>query len=305
MELLLTRLEQAGVIIADGAMGTMLFQRGVSPGECPEKINLEKPEVLEEIAGLYMNAGAEILQTNTFGGSPLNLARYGLDDQTEEINALAVRAVRKVAGDKVYITASCGPSGRILEPHGDTPEALVFDSFVRQLKALIAEGVDMISVETMSDLTEATLAVRAAKSISSSLPVCATMTFDATPRGFYTMMGTSIEQAAKGLSEAGADIIGSNCGNGIVKMVKVAEEFAKYSAKPIIIRSNAGTPQLMNGASVFPESPEFMADHCTELLKAGVKIIGGCCGTTPQHIAAFKEACRGEADKKSDGERGR
>lgn len=292
MESLRARLEQTAVIIADGAMGTMLFQRGLRPGECPEKMNLEKPEVLEEIAGLYLNAGAEILQTNTFGGSPLNLARYGLDDKTEEINASAVRAVRKVAGDKAYVTASCGPCGRMLEPYGDTSEAVVFDSFSRQLKALIAEGVDMISVETMTDLTEATLAVKAAKSVSSSVLVCATMTFELTPRGFYTMMGTSVEQAAKGLAEAGADIIGSNCGNGIENMVKVAEEFKKHSSKPIIIRSNAGNPQLVHGVSVFPETPEFMADHCAGLMKTGVKIIGGCCGTTPQHIAAFKKACR-------------
>ena len=294
MEPLRARLERAGVIVADGAMGTMLFERGVTPGECPEKMNLEKPEVLEEIAGLYLNAGAEILQTNTFGGSPLNLARYGLDDKTEEINARAVRAVRKVAGDKAYVTASCGPCGRILEPYGDTPEALVFESFVRQLKALIAEGVDMISIETMTDLTEAMLAVKAAKSVAPTLLVSATMTFDATPRGFYTMMGTSVEQAVRDLTEAGADIIGSNCGNGIENMVKVAGEFRKHSSKPLIIRSNAGNPQLVNGVSVFPESPEFMADHCAGLMKAGVKIIGGCCGTTPEYIAAFRKAVKSE-----------
>ena len=284
----LERLKQPGVLIADGAMGTMLFQRGLKPGECPERMNLDHPEVLEEIARLYLNAGAEIIQTNTFGGSPLKLGMYSLDNKTEEINARAVEAVRKVIGGKAYISASCGPTGKLLEPFGDTSSEIIFETFRRQMKALINVGVDMICVETMTDLTEASLAIKAAKSISRTIPVCATMTFDPTPRGFFTIMGVSIELAVKGLTEAGADIIGSNCGNGIVNMIKIAKEFNSRTTLPVIIQSNAGMPALKNGLSIFPESPGFMAEKSKELHKAGVKIIGGCCGTTPEHIAAMK-----------------
>ncbi|MDI6808798.1 MAG: homocysteine S-methyltransferase family protein [Candidatus Eisenbacteria bacterium] len=289
MQPLLERLKLPGVVIADGAMGTMLLERGLKPGDCPERINLERPDVLSEIARLYLEAGAGIVQTNTFGGSPLKLASYALDGRTEEINARAVSAVREVLGDQAYLSASCGPCGKVLEPYGDTSADMVFNSFLRQMEALIAEGVDMICIETMTDLTEATLAIKAARSVSSSVPVCATMTFDAGPRGFHTIMGTSIGQAIEGLTHAGADIIGSNCGNGILNMTKIAGEFIDNSALPIAIRPNAGLPVLKNGVSVYPESPEFMAKHSHTLMKMGVKIIGGCCGTTPEHIAALRK----------------
>ncbi|MBI4811109.1 MAG: homocysteine S-methyltransferase family protein [Ignavibacteriales bacterium] len=288
MKPLKERLKRPDVIIADGAMGTMLFQRGLKPGECPERMNLEHPEVLEEIARLYFEAGAEIIQTNTFGGSPLKLAMYSLENNTEEINARAVQAVRKVVGDKAYVSASCGPTGKLLEPFGDTKPDQIFESFQRQLKVVIGEGVDLICVETMTDLNEAMLAVKAARSISTSVPICATMTFDSTPRGFYTIMGVTIEQTIKGLTEAGADIIGSNCGNGMENMIKIAREFNKHSTLPIIIQSNAGLPVMKDEVLTYPETPDFMANKSKELVEAGVKIIGGCCGTTPEHIAAIK-----------------
>ena len=290
MQPLSDRLKQSGVLLADGAMGTMLFRRGLLPGDCPEKLNLERPEIIEEIAGLYVRAGAEIIQTNTFGGSPLKLEPYGLDGQTEEINIRALQCVRGVVGDRAYVSGACGPSGKIREPYGDTSPEAVFESFKRQMQALIAGGIDMICIATMTDLAEATLAIKAARSISSEVPICATMTFDSTPRGFYTVMGTNIEQAAKGLTEAGADIIGSNCGNGIQNMIAIARQFKRHSTLPIIIQSNAGIPTLVNGVLAYPESPEFMADKALELLRLGVKIIGGCCGTTPGHIAAMKKA---------------
>jgi len=287
------RLKQPGVILGDGALGTMLFQRGLSPGDCPERLNIEAPEILEEIARLYLDAGAEIIQTNTFGGSPLKLASYSLDNRTEEINGRAVRALRNAVGDKAYIFASCGPCGKLLEPYGDSSAEEIFESFRRQLRTIIGEGVDAICVETMTDLAEATLAVQAARSISTTIPICATMTFDSTPKGFRTVMGTSIEQAARGLAAAGADVIGSNCGNGIVNMVQIAAEFRKFTSLPIIIQSNAGIPVLKEGAVVYPETAEFMAEKSKELFKIGVKIIGGCCGTTPEHTAALRKVVSG------------
>ncbi len=289
MEPLLDRIERGEVLVADGAMGTMLFSRGLPHGECPEKWNLERPEVLEEIARLYLEAGADIIQTNTFGCSPLKLAQYSLDNKTEEVNRNAVRAVRKAVDEKACISASCGPCGRLLKPYGDVDSEQVYESFHRQLSAVVAEGVDVICVETMTDLNEARLAIEAAKETSPGIPVMSTMTFDDTPRGFFTVMGVSVRQAAEELAKAGADIVGSNCGNGIENMIRIAREFKKCTALPVIIQSNAGLPETKTDSLVYPETPEFMAEKARELLDMGVNIIGGCCGTTPEHIAAIRK----------------
>ncbi len=290
---LLDRLGNAEILVADGAMGTMLFERGLKSGGCPESMNLDHPEVLEEIARLYHTAGSDIIQTNTFGGSPLKLAQYKLGNRTEEINVAAVRAVRQAVGTSAIVSASCGPCGAILKPYGDTEPEDVLAGFQRQLRALIAEGVDMVCVETMIDLTEAVLAIEAARSISSTIPIAATMTFDLTQRGFFTVMGVTIEQAACGLADAGANIVGSNCGNGIVNMIRIAEEFRKHTSLPIIIQSNAGLPETVGDKLVYSETPEYMAGKCRDLLAAGVNIIGGCCGTTPEHISAIRQVVDG------------
>jgi len=289
MKKLLERLKNGEILVADGAMGTMLMERGLKPGEPPESFNLTRLDVIEEIARLYLDAGADIIQTNTFGASPLKLSLYSLEDKTEEINRNAVLAVKEVVGDHAYISASCGPSGRLLKPYGDTEPEAVYNSFERQIDALISAGVDIICIETTVDLTEATLVIKAAKTASPATPVMATMTFDPTPRGFYTVMGVTIEDAAKGLEEAGADIVGSNCGNGIENMVRIAREFREYSSLPLIIQSNAGIPEIRGNTTVYPETPEFMAEKAKELVLSGVSIIGGCCGTTPDHIRAIRK----------------
>lgn len=289
MKRLLERIENGETLVCDGAMGTMLLERGLEPGQCPESVILSRPEVLEEIAGLYRDAGSDIVETNTFGASPLKLSPYDLESQMEEINRNAVRAVRNVVGDSAYVAGCCGPSGKMLKPYGDTDPGDVYDSFRRQLEGLIGAGVDLICIETMIDLAEAKLAVKAAKEVSPTIPVTATMTFDATPRGFFTVMGVTIEQAATGLGEAGADLVGSNCGNGIEKMIQIATEFGNCSRLPLIIQSNAGLPKMKDGKLVYDETPSFMAEKARELIEIGVSIIGGCCGTTPAHIAAIRE----------------
>lgn len=288
----LKRLDQGEILIADGAMGSLLMSRGLPAGMPPESFNLSHPEVLREIARLYFQAGADIIQTNTFGGSPLKLANYSLDDKTEEINRSAVRAVREEIGQKAFLSASCGPSGKILKPYGDTEPEKMYDNFRRQLEAVVAEGVDIICVETMTDVQEAVLAIRAAREISSKIPVMATMTFDPTSRGFFTIMGVGVPQAVDRLSEAGADVIGSNCGNGIEKMILIAKEFRRHTGLPLLIQSNAGMPELKDDVPVYPETPEFMAEKSRELVEAGVSIVGGCCGTTPEHIRAIRGAIK-------------
>ncbi|MEN8223404.1 MAG: homocysteine S-methyltransferase family protein [Acidobacteriota bacterium] len=288
MEPLLKRLKNREIIISDGAIGSMILSRGLPAAACPESYNLTHKEVLKSIAGEYLKAGAEIVQTNTFGGSPLKLIDYSLDDKTEEININAVEVVREAVSDKAYVSGSCGPSGKILKPYGDTTVEEMHDSFSRQMTALTGAGVDLICIETMTDINEASIAIRCAKEISPDIPVMATMTFDPTPRGFFTIMGTDIPAAAKLLKDAGADIIGSNCGNGIENMVKIAEKFKEETDQPVIIQSNAGLPELKNGKIFYSETPEFMAEKAAELAELDVAIIGGCCGTTPDHIRAIR-----------------
>jgi len=284
------RLRAGEVLVADGAMGTMLFQRGLAPGSAPESITLERPTVLEEIAGLYLDAGADIVTTNTFGGSPLRLALHGLEAETEAVNREAALAARRAARGRAYVAGSCGPCGRLLEPDGDVSPDEVLDGFRRQLAALIGGGVDAVIVETMTDLTEATLAVRAAREISSDIPVLATMTFDPTPRGFFTVMGVSVAAAAAGLAEAGATAVGSNCGNGTEQMIEIARAFRAVTPLPLLIQPNAGLPRADGAEIVYDETAAFMGDRAGALLDAGATVIGGCCGTTPEHIRAIRDA---------------
>ena len=285
---LLERLAAGETLVGDGAVGTMLMARGLKPGEAPEALNLSRPEVLADIAREYIEAGADLVTTNTFGGSPLRLARYGLEGRLEEINRAAVEIVRRVVDGRAHVLASIGPSGHLLKPHGDGDPARIAAGYERQIRVLAEAGADLIGVETMIDLAEAILAVQAARAVAPKLPVMATMSFEATPRGFFTVMGVSIEQAARGLAEAGADIVGSNCGNGSDVMVEIAREFRARTSRPIAIQPNAGLPELRGGAVVFPETPEAMAANAKALRAAGVAVIGGCCGTTPAHIRALR-----------------
>jgi 5-methyltetrahydrofolate--homocysteine methyltransferase len=269
-------------------MGTMLFDRGLEPGTCPESVTLSDPEALQQIAQLYLDAGAEIVTTNTFGASPARLSTYGLADKTEVLNEIAARVVRDVVGDRAYVAGSCGPSGKLLEPYGDATPDELYQGFCRQIGSLVAAGVDCVFVETMTDLTEATLAVRAAKDVASHVPVVACMTFDATPRGYYSVMGVSVAAAAEGLAAAGAEAIGSNCGNGSENMLEVAREFRAETDLPLMIQPNAGMPQTEDGKIVYGETPDYMASVLRRLVALQVAVIGGCCGTTPQHIAAIR-----------------
>ncbi|MFQ6612847.1 MAG: homocysteine S-methyltransferase family protein [Fidelibacterota bacterium] len=289
MEPLLKRLAHFKPLVADGGIGTLLMHQGLSPGGCPEAFNLERPDLLETIAGDYLEAGAELIQTNTFGASPLKLAAYGLEDKTEEINRKAVATVKRVVQGRAYISGSCGPTGGLLKPYGELEPETVSEGYRRQIRELVTAGVDVICVETMISLEEALLAVQAAKAVDPEIPVMATMTFDKTPRGYFTVMGVSVKAAVTGLENSGAEIIGSNCGNGIENMVEIAVELRKFTARPVVIRSNAGQPEMRAGEIHYPEAPEFFADHIPALLAAGVNIIGGCCGTTPEYVRRFRE----------------
>ncbi|MDP8238315.1 MAG: homocysteine S-methyltransferase family protein [Candidatus Hatepunaea meridiana] len=288
MKPILDRIRSGEILMSDGALGTMLIARGLQPGQCPEMINLEQPEWLTDIARAYLEAGSEIITTNTFGGSPMKLADYGLEDKTEEINRRGVELVKSVAKGQAYTAASCGSTGKILQPYGEADPEDVHQSFLRQMKALVEAGADIIMIETMIDLDEAIIAVKAAREISPKIPICATMTFNKTKNGYFTVMGSSIKEVASGLEGAGADIIGSNCGNGLDMMIEIAREFKTITSLPIIIQSNAGLPEIRKGELHYTESPSFFKERTPELVEAGVSIIGGCCGTTPEYIREMK-----------------
>ncbi len=289
MEGLLARLSRSGVLVGDGALGTQLMQRGLPSGQPPEWFALERPDVLEDVARLYVEAGADLVTTNTFGGNAFRLGLHGLAAERERINREAVLAVRRAVGERAFVSASVGPSGRMLKPLGDTSPDEVEAAFAEQIETLSAAGADVVCIETMGDLEEATRAVRAAKRVAPALPVIATMTFSRKPRGFFTMMGVSVGQVFAGLADAGADVVGSNCGNGIEEMLEIARAAAPAASVPLAFQPNAGLPDTVDGRLLYRQSPEAMASQVPALLELGVAIVGGCCGTGPEHIRAFRQ----------------
>lgn len=290
MEGLLARLGRGDVLVGDGAWGTQLMQRGLPEGRPPEWFALERPDVLEEVARLYVAAGADLVTTDTFGGSSFRLRRHGLETQLEAINREAVRAVRRATTGGALVSASVGPTGEMLEPYGDVAVEAAEDAFAEQMAVLALAGADLFCIETMADLAEATCAVRAARRVAPSLPVVVTMTFEPGPRGLFTMMGVSPADAARALVDAGADVVGSNCGTGIADMVEIARAMTGVSPRPVAIQPNAGLPETVDGRLLYRETAESMAARVPELLALGVQVVGSCCGTTPEHTRAIRGA---------------
>lgn len=288
---LIDKLKEGRVLICDGAMGTQLQEKGLGTGECPDIWNLTYPEVVSNIHQAYLKEGAELIITNTFGATRFKLSRFGKEDEVGEINRAGARIAKDIAEDKVLVLGDIGPTGELLEPAGSFKVEDLYKIFKEQVKALIEGGVDAIIIETMSDLEEAKAAVRAAKE-NSELDVVACMSFQKGKHGYKTMMGVSIEDAVKGLEAAGCDVVGSNCGIGSGEMIDVIHRMRRLTKLPLIAQPNAGLPRLVEGKTMFDESPEYFARNILKLVKREVHIVGGCCGTTPQHIAAIKSIIR-------------
>ena len=289
---ILDRLGAGDVLISDGATGTYLQQHGLEAGGCPEEFNASHPEIIRGMARDYFEAGADMVLTNSFGGNKFMLGKYGHGDRVRELNTLAAEHARSQAPEGRYVVGSVGPTGEFLEPLGEVSQAEMYDAFADQMTALADGGADGVVVETKTALEEVTLAIRAAKE-NTELTVMATMVFDKGPRGYFTMMGVTPEVGLDGMLEAGADVVGTNCGNGIELMVELAEQMRAHTDRYLLIHSNAGIPEIRDGEIVYTETPEYMAGGFAKLHGLGVNIIGGCCGTGPEHIRALHQALRG------------
>ncbi|MFN8240030.1 MAG: homocysteine S-methyltransferase family protein [Bacteroidales bacterium] len=289
---LLDELGKGKLLVSDGAWGTFLQAKGLQGGECPELWNVTRRGDVLDIAKSYIAAGSDIIETNSFGGSRIKLAQYGLGDRTVELNEAASAISREAAGSDKIVAGSVGPTGKMLLM-GDVTEEELYNTFSEQVTALAKGGADMIIIETMLDITEAALAVRAARE-NTTCVVAATMTFSKTIQGEYrTMMGVSPAEMVIALKDAGAHVVGSNCGNGIADMKGIVDAIRLVDqAIPVLIQANAGIPELVDGNTVFRETPGMMASHVRALVSSGACIIGGCCGTTPDHIRAIVSEVR-------------
>jgi 5-methyltetrahydrofolate--homocysteine methyltransferase len=272
--------------ILDGAMGTMLQQAGLPSGYCPEAYNLEQPSTIAAIHQSYITAGATIIETNTFGANRIKLAHYQLQEQVVTINKAAVAIAKQAAGKKVKVAGSVGPTGKLISPLGDLDFETAYQAYFEQIQALDAGGVDYIVIETIIDIQEMRAALLAAKNATSK-PIICQLTFGPDAR---TVTGTDPLTAAVLLEAMGASIIGANCSLGPAQLIPIIQQLAGATDLPLIVQPNAGMPELHDGETVFPLNPEAMAAYVPALIAAGATYIGGCCGTTPQHIAAIKAA---------------
>jgi 5-methyltetrahydrofolate--homocysteine methyltransferase len=285
------------VVVGDGAMGTELQRAGLAIGECGDRWNLEQPGRLLAIHTAYIEAGSDAIITNSFGANRWVLGRYGLAERVVAVNRAAAIIARRAAGQTVCVLGDIGPCGGFLRPLGDIDPGDLETEFTGQARALIEGGADAVIIETMSALEELQIAIRAARAAGAPL-VIALMAFDRVPNGnIRTMMGVSPEQAAQAAVEAGADVVGANCGTHMTAadFARVVAAFRQVTDRPVMIQSNAGSPELVDGRAVYRLTPDEFAGGMRAVVAAGANIVGGCCGTTPAHIAALSRQLKAGA----------
>jgi methionine synthase / methylenetetrahydrofolate reductase(NADPH) len=289
-ELLERLLDPTRVVVFDGAMGTMLYARGVFINQCYDELNLRAPELVLAVHEEYVHAGAEVLETNSFGANRVKLAQYGLEAQVKEINQAAARLAREAAGDKpILVAGAVGPLGLRIEPYGPTSRAETRDAFREQLQALADGGADLFILETFTDLDEIEQAIAAAREVDASKPVIAQMTIGVDG---VTPFGVTPADLAAALDRFGADVIGLNCSVGPQAILDAIEKMVPVTRRKLSAQPNAGMPRDVGGRSMYMASPEYMATYARHLIQAGAKVVGGCCGTTPEHTRAMAEGVR-------------
>jgi len=279
---LIDRVREQGLVF-DGAMGTMLMKAGLASGAAPESWVLERPEEVIKVHEGYVDAGADVLITNSFGGNPIKLKKAGLEEHTDAINQKAAELAKSVAGDRCLVAGNMGPTGELLMPGAGMSDDEIRDCFAAQARALSRGGADLFALQTFFSLKEIQLAVAAIRSFS-TLPVLASMTFQDTPKGFVSMMGDGAENSMQALMNSGADIVGANCSLSSAAMIKLAETVRRAVPIPVSITPNAGNPELRDGKTVYSEDAGVFSENMQRIKALGVEVIGGCCGTTPEHI---------------------
>ncbi|UCD28389.1 MAG: homocysteine S-methyltransferase family protein [Planctomycetota bacterium] len=282
------------VTVADGAWGTQLQKLGCPTGSCLEELNVSNPDLVEQVARSYVEAGAQIILTNTFQGNRIILAKHGSEGKVSQFNRAGAEISKRAAGDRARVFGTMGPSGKMVMS-GEATEEELFEVFTEQAEAIAEGGADGLVAETMSELVEARAAVRAGK--TTGLLVVGCMTYDSGSDQTLTMMGVTPEQAAEELTAAGADMIGCNCGIGIDNYIKVAGKLRAVSDRPIWVKANAGMPEVVGDEIVYHMTPAEFADKVQELIAAGANVVGGCCGTSPEFIRAICDSLNAEEQK--------
>lgn len=282
------QLQEGVILLSDGAMGTELQKRGMRIGACPEEYNITQPEIVQGIYKDYFDAGSDLVETNTFGANCSRLSLYNLEDRVSEICRKSAELAREVCPQNRLVAGSMGPTGDIIEPLGTRTVQEAYDIFSEQAEALADGGVDLIIVETMMAVEEAEIAIKAVKE-KTKLDVVATMTFESGKRGMRTMWGVDVKTAVQRFTDAGADVVGANCGRGFDDMIAIIREMRPLTNKPIIAQPNAGIPVLVDGASVYKDTAQMIIAKAERLLRLSVNILGGCCGTGPAHIKVMRE----------------
>jgi len=299
----LSQLVKRQIFLLDGAMGTELIKAGLPSGHCPEAWNEENPEAVARIHQLYFEAGSNAVLTNSFGGNALKLASYGLERKTFELNRRAAEIAQSVCPEGHYVGGSLGPTGKFLKPVGNLTEDSLMEAFKPQVEGLAAGGVDFLLIETQYDLREGLSALRVARE-TCSLPVFMTMTFQLTRRGYFTLMGVTPETFIQAMEENQVEAFGANCTLTSTEMIGLVRIMSSLSSKPLIAQGNAGQPQMLpDGSIIYGQSPDDYARFIPELIKAGARVLGGCCGTSPEYIKKIAEIINTfNFDKSSSGE---
>ncbi|HEX8944557.1 MAG TPA: bifunctional homocysteine S-methyltransferase/methylenetetrahydrofolate reductase [Gemmatimonadaceae bacterium] len=282
-------LDPNAIVIFDGAMGTMLYSKGVFINQCYDELNVRAPDMVRDVHRQYVAAGAEVIETNSFGANRVKLTQHGLQDQVHQLNRAAALLAREAAGDRALVAGAVGPLGVRIEPYGPTSADEAFEIFREQMAGLKDGGVDLFILETFSDLLEIEQAVRAARAVDPTLPIVAQMTVGSDGRTPY---GATPEDVARSLDSWGVDVIGLNCSVGPQTILECIEKMAPHTRKKLSAQPNAGMPRDVGGRSMYMASPEYMGTYARHLVQAGAKIVGGCCGTTPDHIHSMVEGVR-------------